>query len=708
MIFNQIEAFISFILLETVFKLLNMMAIISAFYGFIKLIYEILNPSAFHWTFFIPFCACNMLTLILVCLFCRVSYKHKLVLLVIIAEYYNFLFLAISKNSQGETIYEVIAFIIKIKFEFSTISSVWLFNVVLLFHEYIWHIHPWFFDPNSKIPVPYFDIFILFLLCNCGRYRLMKTSYERFQYQKELESTSNRLKIITEYSFEGIIIFSQVGNIEFYNEKSLEFMNASQDHLKVKLIATHYIPGKKIAHISSSNALIDDINYLLQNPSDEEVTLGISLSGHLDLEWKAKNIIWEGIPSIFLSIRSANQIIDLEKNIAKESIKSLILHSASHELKTPLNSIIYFATEILQNQKVLTEESKKSLSIILNSGKLMLSMISDLLDYSKILTGSLKMHKRNCNIRELIKNALSLVHFQAEKKRISLICRVDPLMPKEVFTDRDRFNQILLDLLANAIRHTIQGKIELICTVNAKNKLKCCIEDSGIEFEKRQIKALDEENSSTIPIIDNKGSGLGLYISNLLAKKLGGKIIKGKSAPGKGSAFYFTIDLLNQSRKYKTDLSINKREYDEDACPETSLSFREFMGSQNQSVLIVDDMEFNLEILSSILKNNGISYSKAQNGKIAVDKVIFQDVKNKPYRLIFMDSSMPEMDGWEATTLITQLYKEGKLNHMPIIVGYSAYNSEEDIKLCYDCGMIDFLPKPCSSEEIIRIVAKYL
>lgn len=125
-------------------------------------------------------------------------------------------------------------------------------------------------------------------------------------------------------------------------------------------------------------------------------------------------------------------------------------------------------------------------------------------------------------------------------------------------------------------------------------------------------------------------------------------------------------------------------------------------------VLVVDDMEFNVEIVSSILKQQHIPHTWALNGKIAVEKVKEFDEKDQPFKVIIMDCDMPEMNGWQASKLIDQMFREGKIRYLPRIVGYSAYTSDEDIKLCYESGMVHFLAKPCPSEKIISTVRKYL
>ncbi|CAG9323516.1 unnamed protein product [Blepharisma stoltei] len=693
---------------EGIYKFLISASKISCLAPIPKIINEILDPTYLTWKFFIPPLLLNVFSLLVIMSLSKRSTFAKMIVLIIANEYHNILFYILSRTQINGAIFEVFGFVLRMKLQFTIIQNTWLFNATLFGHVYLWHIHSYIMYSSIEKPIsPILDILTAILLCNVCRYHFMELSYKKFFYQTEVENQKNRLNIITQSLTEGIIILTQTGGIAFNNEKFFELLNTNSENLKNVLSSINYIEGKKISVINRSSKLIDDINYLLSNPTIEELVLGISLTENTNIEWKAKSINWEGESSLFMSIRNANQIIELENNIAKQNLKHLILRSASHELKTPLNSIIYFTNDVLEDKTLdFDERTEKKLKTVLVSGKLMLSLINDLLDYSQILTGGLKIIKKNCHIKEIIMNACDLIQLQAEKKNISIIYRLDPFLPKHIYTDPIRFGQILLNLILNAIRYTIKGKVEVSCVLTSQNKLKCYVEDTGIGINDQKLKVMtDELNSSVMPTIDSTGKGLGLHISNLISMQLGGQALKGKSIPGKGSIFSFTIDLSTSNSDQQFDNPINSDECNEDVNPSFSVSANIFKEIWNQTVLIVDDMEFNLEILGSILKNYGIAYCEAINGKIAIEKVIEHESQQRP---IMMDSSMPEMDGWEASRTINQLYRERKINFLPVIIGYSAYNSDEDVKLCFESGMAEFIPKPCSSEEIIKTVIKYI
>ncbi|CAG9314371.1 unnamed protein product [Blepharisma stoltei] len=689
---------------ESAYKVLVITSIMGVVSAMLRVVKELINPANSHWTTFIPFTLSYILVCALITLASKSSSKYKYFILIFMAEFYNIALSYYSKRLIQGSFFEMFAFILRAQYQFPITHTKFGYSCIIIIHMYLWHYEV--YDDFSKLV---FHTLIFLFTCGVFWSHSLKISYEHFAYRNQLEITANRLNTITQSLFDGIIIVSSSGEIKFFNEKSLHLLNIEESNLKHLLCEIQYANKKKFSHFSVTNLLWDDINYLLSNPNTLENELGITLSAAINLEWKACNTIWEGQPALFLSIKNANHIIILEEDIAKENLKNLILRSASHELKTPLNSILHFTNELLENFSLKNEEIKKKLMTISVSSKLMVSLINDLLDYSKILAEELKINKIHCDIRSIISNTCDLIHLQAERKGISVICRIDPMLPSQFFIDPMRFSQVLLNLVTNAVRHTLKGKIEISCVMTHKNKLKFSVEDSGIGIEKSALEKMFKNlNSRAMPWIDLKGNGLGLYISNLLIKLMGGKGVKANSILGKGSIFYFSINVNGLSKADCFDFQINSNELEEDAYPEKSFRMQSFKDIEKGSVLIVDDVEFNLEVLATILKEYQISFIEASNGQIAVDKVMEKDAAGVPFKAIIMDCSMPVMDGWSAAKIINAYYKENKIKHLPNIIGYSAYDADEDRKLCFENGMVDFLQKPCKSEDLIRTVIKYL
>lgn len=224
-----------------------------------------------------------------------------------------------------------------------------------------------------------------------------------------------------------------------------------------------------------------------------------------------------------------------------------MLRSVSHELRTPLNAITFFTNEIVQESTNINEEERKKLKMVSISSKLVLSLIDDLLDYSKIISGVFTVNKSACDIKRIIENTCELISFQASKKNLSLNIRIDPNIPISIYTDSLRFSQILLNLLSNSLKFTVKGHIEVCCILAKNCKLKCYVEDTGqgmTETVKRKL--FTEFSTSNTQNLNPQGSGLGLCIANILALELGGKPIKViRTEIGKGSTFKFTIKISN-------------------------------------------------------------------------------------------------------------------------------------------------------------------
>lgn len=124
--------------------------------------------------------------------------------------------------------------------------------------------------------------------------------------------------------------------------------------------------------------------------------------------------------------------------------------------------------------------------------------------------------------------------------------------------------------------------------------------------------------------------------------------------------------------------------------------------------MIVDDNEFNRDILVTIFSKVGIQFSEVSSGNSAINEILKQDARGKPYKVVIMDCNMPDLDGWETTRQIKKLFSDGKLKVCPNIIGYSAYTSDEDIKACFECGMIEHLVKPSSPENIMRTIKRFI
>ncbi|CAG9327250.1 unnamed protein product [Blepharisma stoltei] len=599
--------------------------------------------------------------------------------------------------------------------EWPFIHASWLRILILCKHLLLWHYIGYYYGEieNTGDTMPHLMAFMIIILCDnhCSLQR--KNSFERFISRKNLENAEKRLSVIFNLFPDGFLILSKEKLILYSNQILTTLLLCNLNQVIQKLTSIEYSQDKKYSHLSNSNKLIDDINLVHNLQINQQVILGLSQSQNMNLEWKAQKILWdEGEEATLLIVANANHIIELEQTISDNKLKNVLLRSVSHELRTPLNAIISLSNSLSNEREIaINKEMNTKLNIISVSSKLLLSLVNDLLDYSRFLAGAFSIQKSMFLIRNAIYEAVQLVKLQADQKKLKIFVRIDPNIPDSCYSDSLRLSQILLNLLSNALKFTFEGYIEVCCLLNSTGKVQIIVNDTGIGIENSRMSNIFKEfNTLTNPIINPSGCGLGLFISNLIAKELGNEPIKVQSAPGKGSSFCFFVDIFEENPSIE---NANFEELPEYLVPEEAPSikikdFNEYIEKEYPKVLIVDDNDFNRIALGDLLRHYGILYDESCTGKQAVKKVEEANGKNKPYKVVVMDGSMPELNGWDATKLIYQLFYEGKILILPSIIGYTAFTSEMDISLCINAGMKECLIKPCNPGVLIEKVSKYL
>ncbi len=360
----------------------------------------------------------------------------------------------------------------------------------------------------------------------------------------------------------------------------------------------------------------------------------------------------------------------LTKEIQKtEQLRTQFLSNVSHEIKTPLNSILS-ATELL-HQKQLDPESKELVETIQHSGQYLYTLLNDVLDYYKINLHQLNLDHVNFKLKTEVEEIFAVFGEKAREKALNMGIHFNEHLPEFLTGDAVRLKQILAKLLENAIKFTpARGKVFLTVTPlsfqNGKYEIQFSVRDTGIGIKPEdQQKIWGTFNMADMSLTRNHGgAGFGLALSRQLCRLLGGDMNL-KSEFGKGSTFTFTIKMSEGYPPRKS--SKNKHNI--------------------LDILLVEDNLVNQKLTQKILIKQGFHVDVADNGKIAVDKFI-----QHHYDLIFMDIQMPVMDGLEATRQIRKL--EGNTKDRVKIIALTANSQKQDKEDCLAAGMDDYINKP--------------
>lgn len=403
---------------------------------------------------------------------------------------------------------------------------------------------------------------------------------------------------------------------------------------------------------------------------------------------------------------------------AANEAKSAFLANMSHEIRTPLNAIIGMSelSERENSESVIREY----ISQIKSAGKMLLGIVTDVLDFSKAESGKLELVPVEFDTAEFLNAIINVTNMRIGDKPIDFLVDIEPTIPKTLYGDDVHIRQIMMNLLSNAEKYTFSGHIRLTLDVKEEGhaiRIFGAVEDTGMgikDEDKGRIfnafQQLDAKKNRKI-----EGSGLGLAIFAQLVTLMQGSY-ELDSEYGHGSTFKFNIlvevvDKTPFADEQRRELLVQKvtafslygtaKEVKVDIPDKTEDKREELTDYSKYSVLVVDDNKVNLKVLSAFLKHFSIAAETAISGKEAIEMV-----KSKAYDLIFMDHMMPEMDGVETTQIIRELDID-YCRTVPIIA--CTANVVKGVEeLFIQAGMDDFVPKPIQLEVLTEKLAKYL
>eukprot|EP00359_Climacostomum_virens_P010569 CAMPEP_0204906906 /NCGR_PEP_ID=MMETSP1397-20131031/6216_1 /ASSEMBLY_ACC=CAM_ASM_000891 /TAXON_ID=49980 /ORGANISM="Climacostomum Climacostomum virens, Strain Stock W-24" /LENGTH=624 /DNA_ID=CAMNT_0052075911 /DNA_START=176 /DNA_END=2050 /DNA_ORIENTATION=- len=528
-------------------------------------------------------------------------------------------------------------------------------------------------------------------------------SYLTTLENRQLQASINELATLCQKATE---IFDSIPDGLIVLNKELNLLNsnkAAESFLQAGALKDYDLDCIEDGDGMRTN-LAEKIKSAFDTIQEGDVRFGTTKIQERLFEWKGSLVQWDGEPAMTVLIRDVTTLIQLEQAKHEANMKNIMLRSVSHELRTPANALTNLLERTLKLRD-LPVSAKTYIELAHDNVQHLLHVVNDLLDYSQFLHGSFRLSKRNFNVKQTLMSAFKPFEYMIKATGISATIHIDNNLPIRAFNDPNRICQVVMNLLSNATKFTRKGEIRLAAVRCSPYEMKVSVSDDGvgISFEQQtnlfRVFGKLKENESLNP----QGCGLGLHISNLLAKQLGSTGILLKSDLGRGSTFSFNVSLQES-----LDSSICELDFDESISPPVTYkySFTNSMFPSPARVLVVDDNYFNRDVCRSMLAELGETSDEANSGEDCIEMVMKR--QHDPFALIILDFEMPGMSGLETASTLKALNESGRLKYMPQIIGHSAYSNEEVVNQFKESGAKAYLPKPCAFNEFSRTVRSLL
>ena len=524
-----------------------------------------------------------------------------------------------------------------------------------------------------------------------------KLELERLNTENELKETALRLKSLIENLNKGILVEDEDGKILAVNDV---FCKLFKINIKPnELIGLEVDSLNEVINLSVNN--VDDYRNRLKEILDYKTIIideEIELNSGVVLERDYKPIfvqnLYKGHLWTYKDVTS-KKMVEKELLKAKEDAeasslaKEQFLSTMSHEIRTPMNAVIGITQLLINNEP--KKEQLEYLTAIKYSADNLLGLINNILDFSKIESGNIGIENVDFDLHYLMQKVQNIFKFQADEKGIKLMVYLDHAVNKYLKGDTVRLNQIITNLVGNALKFTEFGNIEILIynSLTRKNNIVFEVRDTGIGIEKDKLSKIFEKFTQANSDTTRKygGTGLGLTITKLLVELLGGTISV-ESKVDVGTKFIVELPF-----EYGSEELVLK----------TNLKVMEMAGKlSGKKVLLVEDNKLNQLIAKEFMKQWGLEVVTAENG---VEAISVLD-SGQEFDLVLMDLQMPLMDGFTTTEYIRKNY-QGKFLNMPIIALSAATSMEVKSKIV-QVGMNDFISKPFESQSLFTKISEYI
>jgi PAS domain S-box-containing protein len=509
--------------------------------------------------------------------------------------------------------------------------------------------------------------------------------------RKKAEEQLTMLSLVASNTTSGVIINNKDGKIEWVNKAFEKITGYTLEDSKNKPLGD--VLKGELTDVSiiqksrelSKNKQSFEVDLLVYHKDGQPLWISVINSVILNNEGKVDKYI-----EVIIDI-TAKKKVEIELIAAKEEAlqlsraKDMFISVMSHEIRTPLNAVIGMSHLLLDDNPIETQ--KENLGILKFSAENLMTLINNILDFTKIETSNIELEKTDVNLRELVQSITHSMQFNASEKKIYIKFNIDEDTPEIVIGDRTRLCQILLNLTGNAVKFTEAGGVTVDLRVIEQTdkyvKIRFSVSDTGIGIANDKINTIFESFKQAEADTSRKygGTGLGLAITKSLVE-LHDARINVDSVLGQGSTFWFTIkfdkgytNANNNNNKVETGLQLN--------------------------VLVVDDNQINRLLINKVLTKWGATIDFAENGLEAINKI----ERNGNFDVVLMDIHMPVMGGLEATEIIRSK-GDPYYQQLPIIA-LTASMLNNEINEMGNAGMNDYILKPFDPKSLFDKLSKY-